>query len=66
AWSNNDLHMFGRTESNGLYMDDLVAGFGIGTRLFFGYFLLKIDVAWRFDLTYVSRPKYYFSLGTDF
>ena len=66
AWSNNDLHMFGRTESGGLKMDDLVAGFGIGTRLFFGYFLLKIDIAWRFDLTYVSRPKYYFSLGTDF
>ncbi len=66
AWSNNNLHMFGRNESSSLYMDDLVGGFGVGTRIFLGYFLLKIDVAWRFDLTYVSRPKYYFSLGTDF
>jgi len=66
AWDGTDFHPFGRNLSTGLYMDDLVSGVGCGMRLFFGYFLLKIDVAWRYDLEEFSKPKYYVSLGLDF
>jgi Tol biopolymer transport system component len=66
AWTGNDLHMIGRNLNQSIYFDDLVGGFGVGTRLYFGYFLLKIDVAWQFDLDVVSKPLWYFSLGTDF
>ncbi len=66
AWKDNDLHPFGSSIYDSFYFDDLVSGFGFGTRIFLGYFLLKIDVAWRFDFSTVSEPKYYFSLGLDF
>jgi len=38
----------------------------VGTRIFLGYFLLKIDVAWLFDFDVISSPNYLFSLGLDF
>jgi Tol biopolymer transport system component len=66
AWHNNDFHPFGHDNIRGVYFDDLVGGFGFGTRLFLGYFMLKIDVAWSFDLDNISKPQYLFSLGTDF
>jgi len=66
AWYDDDLHPFGYDKYNGIYLDDLVSGFGFGTRLFLGYFLLKIDVAWRWDLNRVWKPQWYFSLGLDF
>ncbi len=66
AWHDSNFHPFTRTAGNDLIMDDLVGGYGFGTRLFFGYFLLKIDIAWRFDLHTIHDPQYYFSLGMDF
>lgn len=66
AWYGYDFHPFGYDKYNGIYLDDLVSGFGCGTRLFLGYFLLKIDVAWRWDLNRIWKPQWYFSLGLDF
>jgi len=47
-------------------MYDMVAGYGMGSRIYLGYFVLKIDVAWRFDLYRTYSPRWYFSFGTDF
>jgi len=66
AWDQGKFHPFGYNKYTGTYMDDLVSGFGVGTRLFLGYFLLKIDVAWRWDFVSVAKPQWYFSLGLDF
>ena len=66
AWYPNQLHPFAYSNFNGTYMDDLVSGFGVGTRIFLGYFMLKIDCAWRYDLIKVAKPQWYFSLGLDF
>ncbi len=66
AWDRNDLHPFGKDTYYQTYMDDLVSGFGVGTRIFLGYFLLKIDCAWRYDIRTVYKPQWYFSLGLDF
>lgn len=66
AWYKDDFQPFGYNDLNGLYMRDLVAGYGCGMRLFLGYFMLKIDVAWRFDFDRTYKPQWYFSLGTDF
>ncbi|MFP4548233.1 MAG: peptidase MA family metallohydrolase [Fidelibacterota bacterium] len=57
---------FGHSDERGYYFEDLVGGFGFGSRIYLGYFILKIDTAWRFDMDKVSKPKYYFSLGMDF
>ncbi len=44
---------------------DIVSGYGVGARVFFLYFLLRIDVAWQFDLEKSSKPIWYISLGAD-
>ena len=65
AWDGNKLHLFGRDVYRGYYMDDLVCGVGCGMRMFMGYFMLKIDVAWRYDMDRFYKPMWIFSLGTD-
>ena len=66
AWYGNDFHPFAGDPNYGTVMDDLVSGFGVGTRIFMGYFMLKIDCAWRYDMIKVWSPQWYFSLGLDF
>jgi hypothetical protein len=41
-------------------------GTGVGARMYFLYFLLRFDVAWKYNFNKFSQPVYYFSLGTDF
>ena len=44
---------------------DLIGGFGLGMRINFGYFILKIDTAWDYRIRGSSKPQYYFSMGLD-
>jgi len=66
TWYDDKLHPFKNDDSRGFMMDDLVAGYGFGSRIYLGYFVLKIDVAWRFDMYRTYSPRWYFSFGTDF
>ncbi|MCL4708877.1 PD40 domain-containing protein [bacterium] len=50
----------------GFHLQDLRAAIGVGARLNLGYFMLKYEVAWPTDLREISKPRYMFSLGTDF
>jgi Tol biopolymer transport system component len=45
---------------------DLLVGTGFGVRMVILYFLVKLDVAWSYNLQSFSAPKYYISLGYDF
>ena len=45
---------------------DLIASTGTGIRIYLGYFLLRMDVAWEYNGTGFSKPRYLFSLGGDF
>jgi hypothetical protein len=61
------FHAFNK--SSGLLpgLDDLLMGYGFGSRANLGFLLLRLDVAWTTDLeNSSSRPRYYFSLGTEF
>jgi Tol biopolymer transport system component len=61
------FHAFNK--SSGLLpgLDDLLMGYGFGSRANLGFLLLRFDVAWKTDLeNSSSRPRYYFSLGTEF
>jgi Tol biopolymer transport system component len=61
------FHAFNK--SSGLLpgLDDLMMGYGFGSRANLGFLLLRFDVAWTTDLeNSSSRPRYYFSLGTEF
>ena len=67
AWnSNKQLQFFTRNDQNKLVSKDLLMGTGVGARLYFLYFLLKLDVAWSYNVEHFSKPQYYFSIGTDF
>lgn len=60
-----DLRLFERDASDGIVAKDILQGMGYGVRMVVLGFLLKMDVAWAFDLQRFSRPQYYFSLGAD-
>jgi len=66
AWKwGKDFQAFAKDDNGSLYMRDLLTGTGYGVRMIFLGFLLKMDVAWSFNLQHFSVPKYYFSLGAD-
>ncbi|MBN2016564.1 MAG: BamA/TamA family outer membrane protein [Candidatus Cloacimonetes bacterium] len=41
-------------------------GYGIGTRMNLGYFILKFDWAWKSTKGFESAPSFYFSLDAEF
>ncbi len=66
AWTHRtDFKGIDRDQDGNVYMKDLLTGTGYGVRMIFLGFLLKMDVAWSFNLKEFSSPKYYFSLGAD-
>ncbi len=67
AWSHTGSWQgFQRTPSGSVRTKDLLIGMGIGTRLVFFGFPLRLDVAWSYDGGELSRPIYYVSLGPEF
>ena len=62
AWNNSDEWLPVKNDK----LHNLVSGYGVGARIFFLGFLLRFDVAWRYDLQKSSKPIYYWSLGADF
>lgn len=57
---------FDRDGGGSLKTRDLLVGTGFGVRMVILYFLVKLDVAWSYNLQSFSAPKYYISLGYDF
>ena len=67
AWDNNDLSISVSSRGGWPQLEDVFMGYGVGARLFLGYFVLRFDVAWTTDLVTSShKPIYYFSLGPEF
>lgn len=54
-----------KNETGDVEFRDLISGFGTGARIFFLYFLVRVDVAWNYNLDRVSAPTWYISLGAD-
>jgi Tol biopolymer transport system component len=67
AWDNSKFwHATYIDEYGKKRFKDVVAGYGVGTRIYFLGFLVRFDVAWRYDISSVSKPIYYWSFGADF
>lgn len=48
------------------YSSPILKTFGLGMKINFGYFLLRLDAAWDYyETRNTSRPQYYISLGSD-
>ena len=66
AWENDkNFKPFGLNADGKFVAEDLVVGTGFGFRVFLGFALMRIDVAWRTDFDEWSKPRWYFSLGGD-
>ena len=66
AWDHLNEWKGTKKDANGnRVFDDILAGYGVGARIFFLGFLVKFDVAWRYDISSVSKPIYYWSFGAD-
>ncbi len=66
VWNEASKFKGGTSKDDNPRLKDLKVGFGYGARANLGLFVLKFDAAWKTDLSQVSKPKYYFSLGTEF
>ena len=62
----SSLKGFVRDETGALVPGDLLVGAGMGVRLWFLGFPLRIDVGWPYMGGGFGEPTYYFSLGADF
>jgi Tol biopolymer transport system component len=67
AWSKEkEYQAFTRDDQGRVVARDLLMGMGTGARIYFLAFLVKLDVAWAWNVKSFTPPKYYFSLGADF
>jgi len=67
AWNNTGKLQFFNKDANGnIVSNDLLMGTGVGTRVYFLYFLLRFDVAWAYNFDKFAKPIFYFSIGADF
>ncbi len=67
-WNDNyvKFQAFDHDNFGNLKTRDLLIGTGFGARMVVLYFLLRLDVAWNYNLQHFSKPQYYFSLGYDY
>lgn len=67
AWDDTEkFQAFGKDDDGNFITKDMRIGTGFGARMFFLYFLLRMDVAWAYNVEGFSKPIYYFSIGADF
>ncbi len=66
AWSQDNFRGVYHDDNGLLRLNDIMMGYGVGTRVNLGFFLFQWDVAWSTDLVRSSSPRYYFSLGAEF
>ncbi|HZV11699.1 MAG TPA: hypothetical protein VFA55_00670, partial [Candidatus Kapabacteria bacterium] len=67
AWNDPKYYRATNRDDNGnVVTQDLLMGTGFGARIYFLFFLLKLDVAWAYNIQSFSAPHYYISIGEDF
>ena len=67
AWTDSDKwKAFGKNSDGVTVTRDLLISTGFGMRFGFLGLPLRIDVAWKFNYSGFSEPRYLFSLGADF
>jgi len=66
AWT-DDLQLLenGKWWPFGNRWDDMIGSVGMGIRIYLGFALLRIDLAWEYNGTGFSQPRWLWSLGGD-
>ncbi|MCD4690057.1 BamA/TamA family outer membrane protein [bacterium] len=63
AW---DDDFRGVVRDDAVRFKDIKASYGIGTRIRFGYFIIRYDLAWPTDLQTTGDPVSHFAIGAEF
>ena len=63
AW---DDEFRGVTSGNGTRLKDIKGSYGFGVRMRFGFFVVRVDSAWKTDLRHTGERKTHFALGAEF
>ncbi len=67
AWNYNKEFRFFDDQQGFPILGSLKGGFGVGARANLGIFVLRVDLAWATNLSYVApKPETYFSFGAEF
>lgn len=67
AWTEDRAYRaFTRNAEGEIVTKDLLMGMGTGMRLYFLAFFVRLDIAWAWNYSHFSKPKYYVSFGSDF
>ncbi len=67
VWTNsNEFKGIGKDANGNEVTQDIMMGTGFGLRFYMLGFLLRLDIAWRYDLHNFYSPFYYVSIGPDF
>ncbi|MBN1996231.1 PD40 domain-containing protein [candidate division KSB1 bacterium] len=68
AWDEgDDVKPFAKSPNGLIRTKDAFASIGFGARIFLGYFLIRLDLAWETDFyRTTSSPQILWSLGADF
>lgn len=67
AWNDTkSLQLISKSNSGSAISNDLLLAPGVGARIVFLGFPVRLDVAWRYNLQRFSDPMYMFSLGLDY
>ncbi|MDA3885166.1 MAG: peptidase MA family metallohydrolase [Candidatus Delongbacteria bacterium] len=66
AWNDDDFRGV-KSIGTDVKLNDIMLSSGIGARMNVGYFILRYDVSWKWDLyNESSKPQHLISLGTNF
>jgi Tol biopolymer transport system component len=66
AWQDDAFKLTAVGANGKRVLKDPQAAFGLGMRANLGMFILHWDLAWSTDGTSVSKPRYFFSLGSEY
>ncbi len=66
AWQDNTFKLTTVDTDGKRRLMDPQAAFGFGMRSWLGFFILRWDLAWSTDGSSVTKPRYFFSLGSEY
>lgn len=65
VWDDNN-EFRGASRDGGFHLEDIKASYGFGVRMNLGFFVIRVDRAWRTDLRSTGGARTHFALGAEF
>ncbi len=66
AWFDDRFKLTAEDENGKRRLADLQTAYGFGMRTWLGFFVLKWDIAWGTDGVTTTKPRYFFSIGSEY